>query len=301
MTNRKNKHTKKQYKEKQCSPFKKNKLPYSCLSHKSLSKIAKALTQEKDVVIDYAHLDDKELYDTVSDVFANKYNCKSEACWVNIKELMKKLPSSEVEYLQDYFRPLLPKDLVKDYTEWLSNFDIQDVLSKHERNLNDFYFYGAVPIDFNKCSVSHDLCKINIMDHKKKGENKLGIVFNTDKSNKPGEHWMAMYIDLIGNNLKDHPGIYFFDSFGSNPTKEIRELIKKIKHQGKKHNIKFIVAHNDKGYQNNTYACGFYCMHFIESMLKGISFNKYLKSNLNDKKMRRYINKCYLHPTEIKC
>ena len=34
---------------------------------------------------------------------------------------------------------------------------------------------------------------------------------------------------------------------------------------------------NDKSVQNNSFSCGFYCMHFIEHMLKGLSFNKYLK------------------------
>ena len=109
---------------------------------------------------------------------------------------------------------------------------------------------------------------------------------------------MSMYIDLKGINL-DSPGIYFFDSFAHKPTKEIKNLIHKIVNQGKKNDIEFVVSHNDKSYQRNTYACGFYCMHFIEHMLKGLPFKRYLNSGLNDNKMKRYINQCYLHPREI--
>jgi hypothetical protein len=289
-----------QYNKKHCSPFKKHKLPYSCLSHDSLIKIARAIHKD-DNSIKIPQKDDKELYSKLCEIFKNKYNCESEACWLKVKQLMKHLKSKEVEYLQDYFRPHLPKDLINDYTEWLSNFDIEDVLYRHSRNLEDFEFFGAVPIDFRKCSVSHELCKLNVIDQKKRGINRLGMVFNTDESNQPGKHWMSMYIDLDGRNLDGNPGIYFFDSFGSRPTKELNELISKVKKQGEKHNMEFVVSHNDKSFQRNTYACGFYCMHFIEHMLMGNPFTKYLKSGLNDKKMRRYINHCYLHPQEIKC
>ena len=291
----------KQYKEKQCSPFKKGKLKDSCLSRESLIIIAMAIIKDKGIEIDYKHLDNIQLYSKLETIFRDVYKCKTEACWIHNKSIKENMSSKDFETLKDYFRPPMPKELVKDFTEWLSNFDIEDVLYKHHRNLNNFYFYGAVPIDFKKCSVSNDLCKIDILEHKKRSESKLGIVFNTDESNKPGKHWMAMYVDLDGVNIKDNPGIYFFDSFGSSPSSEIKELIKKIKQQGSKSGIKFVVAHNDKSYQHNTYACGFYSMHFIENMLRGNSFDEYLNSGLNDKKMRRYLNKCFLHPLEIKC
>ena len=73
-------------------------------------------------------------------------------------------------------------EISKDYTEWLSNFDIEEVLYRHHRNLDDFYFYGAVPIDFKQCSVSQKIsCKIDILEHEKV-KSKLGIVFNTDET-----------------------------------------------------------------------------------------------------------------------
>ena len=90
--------------------------------------------------------------------------------------------------------------------------------------------------------------------------------------------------------------------FSNYVTAEIKgDLIKKIQGQGKKRNMEFLVTHNDKSYQNNNFSCGFYCMHFLEHMLKGYPFKKYLNSGLNDKKMIDYRNHCYLQPEEIKC
>ena len=199
----KKKNSKKQYKEKHCSPFKSGRLNDSCLSRESLIIIADAVIKDRGIKINYKHLDNKELYNRLETIFRDVYKCKTEACWIHNKFVKNNISSNDFEKLKDYFRPPMPKELVKDYTEWLSNFDIEDVLYRHHRNLNDFYFYGAVPIDFKKCSVSHDLCKINILEHKKRSESKLGIVFNTDESNKPGKHWMAMYVDLNGVNIKD--------------------------------------------------------------------------------------------------
>jgi len=286
------------YNKKHCSPFKK-RLEYSCLSHKALLSVARALNKIKGITIKYKLLSDKQLYDKVCHIIRHKFKCKTEACWLNIRKIMNNLSKNEADYFRKYFRPHMPKELIKDYSEWISNFDIEAVLNQYHADLDNFYSYGAIPIDFNKCSVSN-LCKINIETHMDKGEHNIGIIFNTDESDEPGKHWISMYIDTMGKNLNNQPGIYFFDSFGSNPMKEIKELIKKLQDQGKKKNIEFIVANNDKSFQNNSFSCGFYCMHFMEHMIRGLPFNKYLGSGLNDKRMIEYQRHCYLHPDEIK-
>lgn len=303
MPRKKNKQTKHKknklhYKPKQCTPFHKDKLPFTCLSKKALLDISNAANKVRNNAVN-VNLPEKELYKQLCEFIESEYKCKNEGCWLTIKELMKHLQPSNIDSFKDHFRPKLPKELEKDYTNWLSNFDIENVLQKHHNNINDFYFLGVTPIDFRKCSVSQELCNLDIKKHRSNGINKMGIVFNTDESSGPGEHWMAMYIDLSGQNLDKQPGIYFFDSFGSDPSKEIKELIKEIKNSDKQ--IDYFVSHNDKSFQDNTYACGFYCMHFIEHMLEGYPFRKYLQSGINDETMKRYIYQCYLNPKEIKC
>lgn len=286
------------FKRKHCSP-KKTNTNYSCLSTNSIRKIAKAINKIPGITIKYKKLSDKELYNKICRVMENNFNCKNEACWLKIQKLLKHLSKKDVKYFRKHFRPHMPKEIVDDYSEWISNFDIESVLKQYHEERDDFYFYGAVPIDFNKCSVS-DLCKIDIHKHLKHGEHKLGVVLNTDKSGEPGEHWMAYYVDLKGVNLTNQPGIYFFDSFGSSPSSEIKQLTEKIKKQGSKKNIEFVVTHNNKSYQKNTFSCGFYCMHFLEHMIQGYPFSRYLNSGLNDKKMIEYRTHCFLDPKEIK-
>tara|TARA_B100001057_G_scaffold478287_1_gene548520 strand:+ start:95 stop:985 length:891 start_codon:yes stop_codon:yes gene_type:complete len=288
-----NKTKKLHYKSNQCSPFHKDKLPYTCMSKKSLHTMGKVINKLPGANINLT-IDDKELYKQICEFIESNYNCDNEGCWLTIEELMKLIDPKELDTIHDEYRAKLPQDLVKDYTSWLSNFDIEEVLNKHHNNIEDFYFYGANPIDFRKCSVSQDLCDINTKKLRENGYNKLGMVFNTDESDEPGKHWMAMYVDLSGINLDGQPGIYFFDSFGTSPLKEIKQLIKKIKKTDKEQD--YFVSHNDRPIQKNTYACGFYCMHFIEHMLWGLPFKKYLRSGLNDKKMKQYINECYLNP-----
>jgi len=289
--------TRSHYRKKHCSPFKKN-LSYSCFSDKALLKIVKGLNKINGINIIYKGLDNKQVYNDACDVIQKEFNCKTEACWLTIRKLMNQLSKKDADYFREYFRPKMPDELVKDYTEWISNFDIEAVLNQYDEDLSEFYFYGAVPIDFRKCSVSN-LCKIDLGKHINNGVNKLGIVFNTDESDKSGKHWISMYIDILGQNLKGQPGIYYFDSFGEKPMKEVKDLISKLQKQGKKQDIEFVVSHNDKSIQNNTFSCGFYCMHFLEKMLNGIQFQHYLKSGLNDKKMIEYQKHCYLHPEEI--
>ena len=43
---------------------------------------------------------------------------------------------------------------------------------------------------------------------------------------EPGSHWVSMYVDLLPNNNRENPTIYFFDSVGDKPPKEIKRLIK---------------------------------------------------------------------------
>tara|TARA_B100001769_G_C21747396_1_gene409610 strand:- start:4 stop:624 length:621 start_codon:yes stop_codon:yes gene_type:complete len=195
---------------------------------------------------------------------------------------MKELGSDKEEFV-DSFKPQMPKEWVKNYNEWLSTFEIEDCLEQHLDADKSFYFYGAVPIDFSKCSVS-DLCSFDIKKHLDKGETKIGIVFNTDPSTKDGQHWISLYMDL-GKHNNDYPGIYYFDSFGRKPPKEIKELIKKTQNQGQKCNCEPYYFYNDYSYQKRNSQCGMYAIHFIKKMLEGLSFEEYLNTKLTDKHM----------------
>ena len=63
-----------------------------------------------------------------------------------------------------------------------------------------------MPIDFDEkysmgsCIVD-ELCTLNLNSVKKRNKKRIGIVFNLDKHNESGSHWVAMFIDLIKNKI----------------------------------------------------------------------------------------------------
>lgn len=294
----KRKRIKTHYKKKHCSP-KQNDLDFSCLSSDSLKILAKALNKEVRTSnpIDYKRMDDQTLYLVICDTMKDNYQCGSEACWIQAQGLMRALPKQESQYIQEHFRSMMPKTLSKDVKEWISNQEIDKMLRQYHKERVGFYYYDAAPIDFHKCSVS-DICSINLKEHLDNKEHQLGFVFNTDDSDGPGQHWIAYYVDLMSKNF-DQPGIYFFDSFGSKPMKQVRDLTEKLKQQGSSLGIEFLVTHNPHSFQKNTFSCGFYCMHFLEHMILGNQFDDYLQSWPNDKQMIQYRNRCFIHPDEI--
>jgi Ulp1 family protease len=53
--------------------------------------------------------------------------------------------------------------------------------------------------------------------------NYIGVIFNTDPHNKPGVHWVAVFIDNR-NKIVD-----YFDSLGNTPNKNICSFLKRFK------------------------------------------------------------------------
>ena len=199
----------------------------------------------------------------------------------------------------DSFKPLMPEEWLKDYNAWLGTDDIENSLNQYQKADKSFYFYGAEPIDFSDCSVSN-LCSFDMKKHMDRDEHKIGVVFNTDPHNKPGQHWMSLYVDLLGENLSGIPAIYFFDSYGKKPCSRVQKLIDKIQKQGEKYDNKLKYFYNDKCYQKKDAQCGMYSIHFIKQMIDGLSFKRFLNSGLNDKNMIDYRNLYFISPDEIK-
>lgn len=277
---------KKMYKDEHCSPGESD-VEGSCLDDDIVIKVARGINRlsKKNKKIRKIDLtgSPETIHGDVCEEIAKISKCSSEVCWQKIRSLMDELGSDKEEF-KDSFKPLMPKKWIKDYNEWLSTFEIEDSLNQHVKSDSNFYFYGAVPIDFKKCSVSN-LCSFDMKKHLDKRQSKIGIVFNTDPSTKDGQHWISLYMDLGKHNSNDY-SIYYFDSFGRKPPKQIKELIDKAIKQGKKNNCKPQYFYNDHSYQRANSQCGMYAIHFIKQMLEGLSFDDYLREPLNDKLMK---------------
>lgn len=273
-----------------CSPIsQKEGLGFTCLDKDTLKDVAKKVMKgdSKKQISDH-NLED--VYELMKEKLQKDHDCKTEACL-----LKKDLISSKKK--EKFYRNELPKDVVEDKTAWLSNFDIDGVMKQFEASYPEFEYYEATPIDFDKCSVNGDLCKLTLAELNEREKSKVGIIFNTDDSSGKGKHWIALYVDMKGLNSNGKPGLYYIDSFASKMPTQIDELVKKFTEES----IDVLgntmtLAHNSKSFQKNNYACGYYCMHFIEHMLQENSFSDYKALPPTDKMMEEYSQKCFIHP-----
>ena len=164
-------------------------------------------------------------WNTLRKQISEQTNCSDEHCWIETSIGQHALSLNK--NISSFLRPLRPKEWNKNPNEWLSTIDIEQLLNQYN-TYSDFLFIGAVPIDFDailspgKC-VINELCNINIKQLYKKGIRKIGIVFNLDKHNEEGSHWIALFVSIYKGS------IFYFDSYGYPPNKEISTLIHKIR------------------------------------------------------------------------
>jgi hypothetical protein len=170
-------------------------------------------------------------------------------------------------------KPNAPMSWKTNLNEWLSSDDIDRVQKEYAKLLPDYYYVGTVPIDFDKhastgkCLVSA-LCSLNLKDLKKKGYNRVGIVFNTDVSTGPGEHWIAAYCDFRDD--LEYPQMTYFDSYARKPEAEIQELMQRWAQQMPGMRLQYSsLRHQYKDAQ-----CGMYSLYFLHCCLFGIPMEK---------------------------
>jgi hypothetical protein len=280
-----------------CSPH--NKETDSCIPKNFLVKIADILNDKYECSINHK-CSKKKLHKSITNEIKRLSKCNKEACWLNIENIKDGFSSQEYGQLKKYFRPFMPREWYMEPNKWLNTTDINNVLDQYEKQYKNFKYMGASPIDYDLKSDSgecivNELCKLNLKDLQENNYNSIGVVFNTDKHNEPGQHWFSMYIDLKGKNRKNKPTIYHFDSAVGEAKQEILNLVNDIKEQymnlhGK--DIDFLF--NDKKHQSKNTECGIYCLHFLVSMLQGNSFNNYISKKKNDKDMFKFRDRFYI-------
>lgn len=263
-----------------CSPHNRNN-KVSCFSKASLVKIAKEWNKnhKKKKIQITSQSTIQELWNKINQKLKKK--CYGEWCWIEQDFVKHSLAEEELE---NTFRPKNPKDWCSKKKDWLSTTDIEEVMVQYEDLYPDFTFIGAVPIDFDEefsmgVCVVEELCKISIAKLLNNGITKVGIVFNLDKHTESGSHWIAMFIDLKKER------IYYWDSYGEKPPKEVNNLVNRIKEQGKMKGMKFRYYKNNIRHQYRNSECGVYCMYFIVKLLQGKTFREIIKNKIKDDDM----------------
>lgn len=217
--------------------------------------------------------------------------CKKEDCWLNeIKDANLK------RRIDRYvFAPDKPYEWKNNPNEWLSNFDIMNVLEQYEHTYKHFEFIGPTPIDFDKVvsgtCVQNELCKFQLKDYikhchamnnkypthsndqggfpvhisRKCAKTHIGIIFNLSPHTSSGSHWVSLFIDV-----KERV-IFYFDSAGESIPKEIKAFVDRVQQQaieldGRKYRF---YQNWPKEHQMGNTECGVYSLFFIITMLTG--------------------------------
>lgn len=263
-----------------CNPARHRKPGETCLSLEALEKMKQAWNNKhpENPIRTNTRKNHKRdsaakraaLWKQLRNTMKNSYNCENEYC------VLKKIPGLEKKERQNlskkYFRPEKPEEWNKDQKTWLDSFNIEDVMNQYEEAYSDFEFIGPVPIDFDAPSDSSaivdlgtcivdELCKLDLKDAFKKGTKRIGIIFNLDKHDEPGSHWVCSFIDIPNKSA------YYFDSYGLPPPPEVARLLERCKEQGAE-----IILYNDIRHQRKDSECGMYCLYTIISLLKGHTF-----------------------------
>ena len=266
-----------------CSPKDTKDLnEFTCYTDKDLYKL-RDLWNARHPDVQIMTNDPKEIHKTLTKYMSNV--CSKESCWLK----QNFLDNKTIQELTESFAPESPREWKTNPNEWVSSVDIMKVMKQYEKAYKCFDFIGPSPIDFDtkmlygEC-VWEELCNFSLSEQIKKGKTKIGIIFNTDPHDKPGQHWISMFI-----NIKKKK-IFFFDSTGDKPSKEIKVLIKRIIKQGKKinMNIKFDQNHPVEHQYGDT-ECGVYSLFFIVHMIQDKTSAHYLKTHvLPDKYMNKF-------------
>jgi hypothetical protein len=177
-------------------------------------------------------------------------------------------------------RPKAPAEWALNRYEWLSSDDIEAIEKNYMELFSDYHFVGSVPIDFDlknetrQCIVS-TLCSIKLMELYKKGYQKIGIIFNTDPHDGPGQHWVAVFCDIRPE--LQYPRMTYFDSYAMTPEPEIKRLMRRWKEQwdgAGVHKEKMKLTYNKTRHQYKDSECGMYCLYFHYACLVELPMNK---------------------------
>lgn len=203
--------------------------------------------------------------------------CSTQKCWTQQNFINNMRSIAQTELKKFTFRPNGPAGKFK----WLSTVNILEVMSQYENQYPEFKYLGTVPLDFE--SLDHTgLRDIDFSNLVRNNKTKLGMVINLDPSYEPGSHWVGLYSDL------NNGYIYFFDSYGIPPEKEIRSFMRKIANFVEtKMNIQPIVDSNKIRHQYKKSECGVYSINFIDRMLKGETFEQICQSRIPDEDINK--------------
>jgi len=179
-----------------------------------------------DRIPDVARLSARALWTALRAKVRADCGARSEACWVD-----RSGPLAD-SALAGRFAPPKPAEWSKNPRTWLSTTDIDRVMSQYAAvPANRFRWLGAMPRDFREqhpmggC-VEDRMCTLDIAKERERGVTNLGAVFNLDRHDQGGSHWVAAFVCM--DPAASVHGVNFSNSVGEPPVAEIRKWCEDI-------------------------------------------------------------------------
>ena len=228
----------------------------------------------------------KAIWSAINDKMASK--CKDERCWIQFVQI-----DASVSH-----KPQQPISWTNNPHNWLDSDDLKHVMTQYESKYKTFKFIGVLPIDFNSprdiysdVCVRDELCDINLSTMKQK---QFGIIFNMDRHDQSGSHWVCAYVNL--NPKNKNYGFNYFDSGARAIPEQINTFAKKVRLDEKqKGTIKnFCIRYSKTQKQFGKSECGMFCLYFLTQCLKGVSFSTIDKEAISDEHMYSLRNKMFM-------
>jgi hypothetical protein len=273
-----------------CSP-QENPNSFSCYTNDNLTNM-RDLWNEKHAHQRIVSTKPKKIWEFLKHKYET--SCKRESCW--IRHIAHQRQSENDLFAA--FAPQSPNSWKENPNEWLSNFDIQKVMKQYEKRYKCFEFIGPSPIDFDtvlddgKC-VWVNLCKFNLQEQFNRKKTKIGFIFNTDKHDKGGSHWVSLFLNLRSNK------IFYYDSVGARIPPQIKVFVDRVTKEGEKLK-KPIHLTFDENYpvehQKGNTECGMYSLYFIVHMLEDKINGEYLKTHHIPDKYIEGFRQIYYNP-----
>ena len=277
------------HKKDKCAPkLGKDKLPFTCYTKNSLFKLKEIWNiKHPDMIIKSNK--PREIWESLNYILGK--TCNRESCWLKHKTLSENIP---LDIKKNTFAPKRPEEWKLKPDEWLSSIEILEVMKQYEKIYPCFDFIGPSPIDYDKhvaygeC-VWEELCEFNLEKTMSDGKRKIGVIFNLDPHDKPGSHWVALFINT------DKKRIYYLDSYGEKIPSKINKFANKVKKQADVLGLgKYELLVNKRRHQFSESECGMYSLYFIIEMLKGRCFEKFTKQRIKDDFMKK-LRKIYFN------
>ena len=121
-----------------------------------------------------------------------------------------------------------------------------------------------------------------------KPQSRVSFIMNTDKSDKPGKHWVAVYIDGRSGPESSN-SIEYYDSFANPIPHDVLADIKLIVQMIKPENLLKLKVNNVVHQSDDSSNCGFFACRFIIDRYRGQSFSS--ATGYDDRIKINHINK----------